>query len=473
MSPRTIDLVVLLRQTIPRTDSGQDDVELDLNEARVSSWSGNTDEAVAAYRRYLRARPEAAATWLELARTEWWRGNYGAALETLSEYRTRFGESAEYFRELAAVLARAGQPARAQEILEPLLRQEPDNYDLNLTRTIALATQQRTREAFDALGTVQRLQPSGRDTEDLERIVRTLLASTIEPGASFYSDSDNLDVQRFAPRAALSLASGTKLSGGYEREALKARRGSGLEQIGGELDGRHEHAWFGLAQRAGAVTLQGRVGRAAAGVAGDQHLTTYAIGADVQPFDALKFSVERSSGFFVISPRTIGLGLRRLDHRVQLDWAPTVRSQVAVTASYQELSDGNRRWEAGVSPRRSVARTEWLNLDLGVSAYQFGTTKNLDNGYYDPRRYESYSVVAHPYVKFSENTGLSFSAAMGVQRDDLSPTFRFGGSALAETTFGIYKAWVLKVSASATFNQRLESGAFQGYGSSVVLVRRF
>ena len=337
---RALDSYRRLRTSAPN------DVELALNEARVSSWSGNTDEAVAAYRRYLRARPEAAATWLELARTEWWRGNYGAALETLSEYRTRFGESAEYSRELAAVLARAGQPARAQEILEPLLRQEPDNYDLNLTRTIALATQHRTREAFDALGTVQRLQPSGRDTEDLERIVRTLLASTIEPGASFYSDSDSLDVQRVAPRAALSLATGTKLSGGYEREALTARRGSGLEQIGGELDGRHDHVWFGLAQRAGAVTLQGRVGRAAAGVAGDQHLTTYAIGADVQPFDALKFSVERSSGFFVISPRTIGLGLRRLDHRVQLDWAPTVRSQVAFTASYQELSDGNRRWEA-------------------------------------------------------------------------------------------------------------------------------
>ena len=65
---------------------------------------------------------------------------------------------------LAAVLARAGQPAKALETLEPILRQQPDDYELNLTRTIALTNQRRTREASDALGTLRRLQPNTRDT---------------------------------------------------------------------------------------------------------------------------------------------------------------------------------------------------------------------------------------------------------------------------------------------------------------------
>ena len=62
------------------------------------------------------------------------------------------------------MLARAGQPGKALDTLEPMLRQHPDDYELNLTRTIALTMQRRAREAFDALETVQRLQPNARDT---------------------------------------------------------------------------------------------------------------------------------------------------------------------------------------------------------------------------------------------------------------------------------------------------------------------
>jgi tetratricopeptide (TPR) repeat protein len=453
-------------------ESAPADVDAMVSLARVSAWAGQTDEAVDAYRRYLQTSPDQPAVWLELARTERWRGNFGGALDVLSGYRARFGESTDYSRELAAVLARAGQPARAEAVLEPLLRQDPDNFDLNLTQTIALAMQHRTRDAMDALDTVRRLQPNGAETQELERVVRTLLGSTIEPSAGFYSDSDSLQVSRFAPKAAISLAPGTTLDGGYEREALEARRGSGLEQKTGELDARHDHGWIGLTHRIGAVTLQGHVGRAAVNEAGHD-LTTYAIGADISPADGFKLSLERSSAFLVVSPRTIGLGLSRLDHRLQVEWLPTVRTHVSLGALYQELSDGNRRWEVFFSPRRSVARTEWLNVDLGLSAYQFGATRDLDNGYYDPRRYESYSLVAYPYVKLGRYAGLGLTAAIGLQRDDASRTFRFGGNAAVEATFGIDTPWALKVSGSATRNQRLASGAFQGYGSSVALVRRF
>jgi hypothetical protein len=62
---------------------------------------------------------------------------------------------------------------------------------------------------------------------------------------------------------------------------------------------------------------------------------------------------------------------------------------------------------------------------------------------------------------------------VGVQRDDFSPSFRPGGQATGEATFGIYNAWVLKVTGGGLFNQRLGSGAFRGYGAGASLVRRF
>jgi hypothetical protein len=76
-------------------------------------------------------------------------------------------------------------------------------------------------------------------------------------------------------------------------------------------------------------------------------------------------------------------------------------------------------------------------------------------------------------LKASENTGFGLSLALGAQRDDFSPRFRPGGHATAEATFGIYDPWALKVSAGGTFNQRLGSGAFRGYGAGVTVIRRF
>jgi hypothetical protein len=239
--------------------------------------------------------------------------------------------------------------------------------------------------------------------------------------------------------------------------------------VNGALEARHTHGWFGVAQRAGVMTFQGRVGRA---TAAEEPLTTYMAGATVT-VDALKVALERSSAFLVVSPRTIGMGLRRVDHRAQVDWIPNLRNQIAFNASFQELSDGNRRWELGISPRRSILRTDRLNLDLGLAAYHFGTRQDLDHGYYDPRHYQRYSLVAYPYLKISENVGVSFSGSIGIQRDDRSRAFRFGGAFGTDVTFGIYEPWVLKVSGSAAFNQRLDSGAFQGSGGSIALGRRF
>jgi hypothetical protein len=73
----------------------------------------------------------------------------------------------------------------------------------------------------------------------------------------------------------------------------------------------------------------------------------------------------------------------------------------------------------------------------------------------------------------SEGIGLGLSLGVGVQRDDFSPSFRLGGNATGEATFGINNAWVLKISGGETLNQRLGTGAFRGYGAGVSLIRRF
>jgi len=447
-----------------------DDLEVVLSLGRVCAWAGNTDAAVAAYQRYLRVEPGAAMVWIELARTEGWRGNHGAALRNLDEYEARFGSDERHVREKVAVLARAGRPDEALETLEPLLLQHPDDYELNLTRTIALTTLQRRREAAASLETVRRLQPDTRETRSAERLYRTALAPSVDPAVTVYNDSSTLTVQRFAPRVSAAVAVGTTLGAGSEHEWLTASRGSGLEQRDGTENARHDHLWMSAAQHFSRAEVRGRLGQARTAA---RDLTTYDIEADLRPTDGVTLSLGRDAGFFVVSPRTVGLGLSHVRHRASLDWAPGIRWQIAADIQRQTLSDGNHRWEFTVSPRHSLARSEHVNLDLGFTVSQLRTTTNYDNGYYDPALHEFYAVTASPYFKLAENTGFGLSLAFGAQRDDFSPEFRPGGHATAEATFGIYQPWALKVSAGGSVNQRLGTGAFRGYGAGVTLIRRF
>jgi tetratricopeptide (TPR) repeat protein len=269
-----------------------DDHDAILSLARVSAWGGRTDAAVDAYRRYLDVEPNAAAIWIELARTEAWRGNYSAAQENLETYRTRFGEDDVYTREVAAVLARSGRPGKALDTLEPILRQHPDDYELNLTRTIALTMQRRTREATDSLDTIRQLQPEAHDTLAAERVVRTVLASSADPGVSVYSDSSGLEAQRVAPQATVKLSTGTTVNAGYEHERFTAPVGSELAPISGSPDARHDHIWVTAGQQVGIVNLRGNIGREKTMAGG---LTAYAIGGDFTPIDGLSSATPATS----------------------------------------------------------------------------------------------------------------------------------------------------------------------------------
>ena len=453
-----------LRQAHPQ------EMDLALALARVSVWNGRSDSAASAYRDYLKGSNPIPEAWLELGRTESWRGNAIAALDALEQYRERFGATDAYLRERAYVLARSGRPRDALRELAPLLAAVPNDYELQLSRTVALASLRRHGAAASSLAGIDALKPDHTDTRAAESLVRSLLGSKAGPSTTFYSDSDGLRVVRAAPSFDVGFKSDTRFHGGYELIELEARTGSGLEHVSGGEHARVEHGWAGLTQRIGALTLGGTVGQARAE---SNSLNTYAAVVRFTPVDTLAVSAERSSGFAAISPRAASLGITRTTHRSTIDWALAMRYHLALEAAHEELSDGNARWEVFVAPRTAVARTQRLNLDLGLLLHQFGARRNLDHGYYDPRRYEYYAVVVSPYWKVSENIGVGASADLGGQRDDSDGRFRLGSNASAEATFGIYRRWLLKVHGGTTNNRRLDSGAFRGVSGGIVLLRRF
>ena len=419
--------------------------------------------------RYLQVHATTPEPWLELARVESWRGNTVAALAALEEYRLRFREDQAYARERALVLARGGRPREALRELAPLLAFTPADPALNAARAIALAG---NRQHGAAVSTLNSLRSQGKPDEihAVGSIVRTMLGTSIGPTATFYDDSDGLRIVRVAPRADIGLHTDTRIHAGYERTELNARVGSGLETIARTSSASLDEVWSGLSQRIGPLTLGGSVGQSRTT---DDQLTSYSATVQFAATDSLRVAMERSLGFAAFSPRTVSLGVTRLAHRAEIVWTPAARYHLAVAGSYDQLSDANTRWELLVSPRAALARTQRLNLDVGAQFYQFRVAKDLDHGYYDPRRYEFYSAVLAPYWKVSENLGVSFAAGIGPQRDSSSSSYTLGMNSSFEATFGIYREWVLKVQGSATNNRRVDSGAFRGTSGGVVLLRRF
>ena len=255
-----------------RIDAVEPDPETTLNLARVSAWSGDTDEAVEYYRRYLSSRDDEADVWVELATAERWRGNYGASHDALEAYRAEFGATRDYRQQIASVFAEGGKPSKALELLDTLLADEPDDYDLNFIRTIAYTMKSRPSEARESLDRLRRLDPDEPRTDTAGRIRRAALGSSLGPHVSSYRDSDDLEIQRYAANAEFALSSGTDLRAGFERHDLRAPIGSGLEQLSGVADAVHEEGWLGVAQRFKAVVLEGRVGRGVNGRARPEYV---------------------------------------------------------------------------------------------------------------------------------------------------------------------------------------------------------
>lgn len=208
-------------------------------------------------------------------------------------------------------------------------------------------------------------------------------------------------------------------------------------------------------------------------VDGGADLTTYRVSLRLDPNDFWSLELERHRGFYAVSPRALDLGVHRTGNQLRLGWSPGPRYHVEIDGAYDEFSDGNRRWEVSLAPRRQALRRQHFNLDLGLRGWWFGFDDNPGHGYYSPGSYERYAATAFGYWKWNDQNGVGFVVSLGWFQDDTMDSFQFGGDVAVEGTFGVYRDWMLVVRLSATENSRLQSGAFSAYGGHVALTRRF
>jgi len=125
--------------------------------------------------------------------------------------------------------------------------------------------------------------------------------------------------------------------------------------------------------------------------------------------------------------------------------------------------------------RRAVAfaRTQLVNLDLGISGRWFSFNKDTDHGYYAPSSYERYAFTAYTYWKINDDDGVSVVFSVGPYKDNTMNGYRTGGDIVAEGFFGLYRDWFLNVKAALSHYGGAATPGYGAHSFSISLTRRF
>lgn len=448
-----------------------DDEQGLLGAARAHGWSGKLEQAADYYKRYMELFPDNPDAWIEYARVRSWQGNITAALNVLDKYRGRFGESFHYREERARYLAWDNRPREALAIITPLVEEEPDDYDRLYTRTVALAADQQTGAALESLEELNRIRPDSTDTTLLNRVVRTPMRSSIGAGGSYYNDSDTIEIRGVQLDAELRLTANTALSAGTAYHSVRADIDSGFATIDGRERTHHQQTWVGGSYRFNPLAaVSGRVGQGNIHNAGD--FTPYELALDLRPVDSTELSLRRSRDIHAPSPRAASLAILRDHNELAVKWRPDHKHVVEAIASHDDLSDGNARNQLVLAPRRAVLRTGSLNADLGLYLDWQSFDENLNNGYYDPERYERYAGSLFGYWKLNDDHGLSLIGTAGFHEDDSMDGFEFGTDVALELTSGLYRDWMSV--ARIDYSDRFQgAGGYDGWKLSLGVTTRF
>ena len=202
-------------------------------------------------------------------------------------------------------------------------------------------------------------------------------------------------------------------------------------------------------------------------------LFTWLASARLTPADEIGLILEGERDFLDVSARSLDLGIERTAGRAGIRVSPAVFWTIEAGGSRESYSDDNGRWEARVAVFDGILRRQLVNVDLGVASRWQWFDEDLDNGYYDPARYEQHLGIVSMYWKLNDQAGLSLRGGLGAFRDDVIDSFERSSEVAAEATFGITTDWTLVARAAYLDNVRSVTGAFNAAGAGIYLTRRF
>lgn len=318
-------------------------------------------------------------------------------------------------RSYALALLWSDQHRQALAAYERILADEPDNEDAHFNRIRAMQWLGRPDRARSSLA---QLPPSLLQSEraveignEIRRSARPLTGLRVWQ----MSQADGLDLNAARVEHNIFPASGAaRLGASYEQRRFaddNRRIRVEVPGISGSL--RASDAL----QLSASLALERQRG---AGISRTQ--TVYEAAAAFLPSDRLRLDV-------VTARRTLDnltslqRGITTHHYFASADYWPDPLLKLSLRGELARYSDGNdRRWLQAQAERR-VSRAP--DIFIGARAAAFSFERQLDNGYFNPKRFRSAELTARGWSQIGRSTWLDLSGAAGPEQS------RPGGTKLA------------------------------------------
>lgn len=450
-----------------------------LRVAGAAVWENKLDTAATYYKAYKEINPDKKDGKIEYAQVESWRGSYTCALKILEDYKKKFGEDEVYLQTKADILTWADRPTKAFPILKSQLERDPNNFNANFTNTVALDKDAQILEALESLEKTVKISPDSKDSEFLNKYIKTKLRHYVRAGIEFSYDTDHVSTLsgELEGRYFLSPLTSVYALGRTDSIFLSGTSPTGYTQDTGELNARHNSLRAGVSHRFSPNLTTDF----SAGIAKAETHTTGVYGASLsyRPIDEMTLSLGYDHHYFTVTPRTIGRGTLEDSIQANLYVEPTTGMYIDLSGGYGFLSDdyfSNRSWNVSLAPTWAVLRRQYWNLDLGLSANGYGYDKEsefLDLGYYAPKWAQSYYATGFITWKKSDNDSINLALNAGMFQDSSMDKFVFGGGAHLEGIFGLYRDWMFKADAGIDYSARYYNTQYSIYSAGLYITRRF
>jgi Flp pilus assembly protein TadD len=195
-----------------------DNVEAQVDHARVLSWAGRFDESAAAYADLLRHRPDERGARLGLAQVLSWSGQLDSATVVYEDLLTDDPGDLDALQGLARVTAWSGDLKHAEVHWREALEAGGDDGATLIGLSQTLRWQGRAGEARDALDRVPVERRSEPDYVEESRWVDVALAPTVGPSVTYEWDSDGNEMMTVALRGSHPVTSRARIElAGYLR----------------------------------------------------------------------------------------------------------------------------------------------------------------------------------------------------------------------------------------------------------------
>lgn len=448
-----------------------------LGMARSYAWQGKSTKAIVYYRKYLHLNPRSREALIELSEIYRPMGNYRESRHLLFTYRSYFGETKQYRAQLALLYASAKWYQSAQELIDPLLLEEPKNFNYLVTKAYTEYAARQYRDSFDTLSVLRSLKPKAPETRFLSRYLTTPTRSFIQLGEQGIGDTHTVRISEtglqgysfFTPETAVRIAGLFEYAKATDPAYIPVRGGDSIYDISGKIGLFHRIApYLDLGADVGALDIKTR----------SQYLiynvdVKWWINEKLWLRYAFSHNLFRPDQYTVFSPRLISLAIMQNDNLLYFHAEPALQRYLDILFEYNPISDGNQLRHINIWPSMRLLSAPGLLINWGFNADLYSFTKtNLNGGYYSPHLAQTYLATLNLYHGFNENSGITFSSGLGMQKDETLSRFYLASDISADVVIGFFSDWQFELIGAYSYrgNPTRPYRVVSGRG---VLTRRF